>query len=147
MMKKVVMVVACAFMLGAGLIGNISVNMLSAALAGACVGFVFWNAKPAKVFMGDTGSMFLGGMVVAISFGIGRPLMLIFAGCIYFIEALSVMLQVAYYKKTKKRLFKMSPLHHHFEMCGWSEDKVVLVFSAVTLVGCVISLLPLILNF
>ena len=134
-------------MLGAGLIGNISVNMLSAALAGACVGFVFWNAKPAKVFMGDTGSMFLGGMVVAISFGIGRPLMLIFAGCIYFIEALSVMLQVAYYKKTKKRLFKMSPLHHHFEMCGWSEDKVVLVFSAVTLVGCVISLLPLILNF
>ena len=145
--SAVTMVVACAFMLGAGLIGNISVNMLSAALAGACVGFVFWNAKPAKVFMGDTGSMFLGGMVVAISFGIGRPLMLIFAGCIYFIEALSVMLQVAYYKKTKKRLFKMSPLHHHFEMCGWSEDKVVLVFSAVTLVGCVISLLPLILNF
>ena len=118
--SAVTMVVACAFMLGAGLIGNISVNMLSAALAGACVGFVFWNAKPAKVFMGDTGSMFLGGMVVAISFGIGRPLMLIFAGCIYFIEALSVMLQVAYYKKTKKRLFKMSPLHHHFEMCGWS---------------------------
>ena len=145
--SAVTMVVACAFMLGAGLIGNISVNMLSAALAGACVGFVFWNAKPAKVFMGDTGSMFLGGMVVAISFGIGRPLMLIFAGCIYFIEALSVMLQVAYYKKTKKRLFKMSPLHHHFEMCGWSEDKVVLVFSAVTLVGCVLSLLPLILNF
>ena len=145
--SAVTMVVACAFMLGAGLIGNISVNMLSAALAGACVGFVFWNAKPAKVFMGDTGSMFLGGMVVAISFGIGRPLMLIFAGCIYFIEALSVMLQVAYYKKTKRRLFKMSPLHHHFEMCGWSEDKVVLVFSAVTLVGCVISLLPLILNF
>ncbi|MBP3626662.1 MAG: phospho-N-acetylmuramoyl-pentapeptide-transferase [Clostridia bacterium] len=145
--SAVTMVVACAFMLGAGLIGNISVNMLSAALAGACVGFVFWNAKPAKVFMGDTGSMFLGGMVVAISFGIGRPVMLIFAGCIYFIEALSVMLQVAYYKKTKKRLFKMSPLHHHFEMCGWSEDKVVLVFSAVTLVGCVISLLPLILNF
>ena len=137
--SAVTMVVACAFMLGAGLIGNISVNMLSAALAGACVGFVFWNAKPAKVFMGDTGSMFLGGMVVAISFGIGRPLMLIFAGCIYFIEALSVMLQVAYYKKTKKRLFKMSPLHHHFEMCGWSEDKVVLVFSAVTLVGCAIS--------
>ena len=145
--SAVTMVVACAFMLGAGLIGNISVNMLSAALAGACVGFVFWNAKPAKVFMGDTGSMFLGGMVVAISFGIGRPVMLIFAGCIYFIEALSVMLQVAYYKKTKKRLFKMSPLHHHFEMCGWSEDKVVLVFFAVTLVGCVISLLPLILNF
>lgn len=145
--SAVTMVVACAFMLGAGMIGNISVNMLSAALAGACVGFVFWNAKPAKVFMGDTGSMFLGGMVVAVSFGIGRPIMLIFAGCVYFIEALSVMLQVAYYKKTKKRLFKMSPLHHHFEMCGWSEDKVVLVFSAVTLVGCVISLLPLILNF
>lgn len=145
--SAVTMVVACAFMLGAVMIGNVSINTLSAALAGACVGFLFWNAKPAKVFMGDTGSMFLGGMVVAISFGIGRPIMLIFAGCVYFVEALSVMLQVAYYKKTKKRLFKMSPLHHHFEMCGWSEDKVVLVFSVVTLVGCVISLLPLILYF
>ena len=122
-------------------------NIISAALAGACVGFVVWNAKPAKVFMGDTGSMFLGGMVVGISFGIGRPILLIFAGIVYLLEALSVMLQVAHYKRTKKRLFKMSPIHHHFEMCGWSEDKIVLVFSIVAAVGCMIAMLPVILNF
>ncbi len=145
--SAVTMVVACCFMLASGMLNNSAINVLSAALAGACVGFVFWNAKPAKVFMGDTGSMFLGGMVVAVSFGIGRPIMLIFAGCIYFIEAISVMLQVAYFKATKKRLFKMSPLHHHFEMSGWSEDKIVMIFSLVALVGCFIALLPLIFNF
>ena len=121
-----------------------SINAMSAALAGACVGFIVWNAKPARVFMGDTGSMFLGGMVVAVSFGIGRPVLLIFAGITYFLEALSDIIQVAYYKKTKKRIFKMAPLHHHFEMCGWSEQKIVLVFSLVTAVGCVIAVLPLI---
>ena len=97
--------------------------------------------------MGDTGSMFLGGMVVAISFGIGRPILLIFAGVTYFLEALSDIIQVAYYKKTKKRVFKMAPLHHHFEMCGWSEQKVVLVFSGIAFVGCVIAILPILLNF
>ncbi|MBQ9965281.1 MAG: phospho-N-acetylmuramoyl-pentapeptide-transferase [Clostridia bacterium] len=145
--SAVTMVVACCFMLAAGMLNNSAVNVLSAALAGACVGFVFWNAKPAKVFMGDTGSMFLGGMVVAVSFGVGRPIMLIFAGCVYFMEAISVMLQVAYFKATKKRLFKMSPIHHHFEMSGWSEDKIVMIFSLVALVGCFVALLPLIFNF
>ena len=120
------------------------INIMSAALAGACVGFICWNAKPAKVFMGDTGSMFLGGMVVAISFGIGRPVLLIFAGCTYFLEAISDIIQVLYYKKTKKRFFKMAPLHHHFEMCGWSEQKIVFVFSAISFVGCAIALLPII---
>ena len=136
--STVTLVVACAFMLVAGRFNIISINVLSAALAGACAGFVVWNAKPAKVFMGDTGSMFLGGMVVALSFGINRPILLVFAGCLYFIEAISVMLQVAYYKKTKKRLFKMAPLHHHFEMSGYSEQKVVFLFSGITFVGCLI---------
>ncbi len=136
--STVTLVVACAFMLVAGRFNIISINVMSAALAGACAGFIVWNAKPAKVFMGDTGSMFLGGMVVALSFGINRPILLIFSGCLYFIEALSVILQVAYYKKTKKRLFKMAPLHHHFEMSGYSEQKVVLLFSGITFVGCLI---------
>lgn len=142
--SSVTLVVACAFMLAASNIP--SINVMSAALAGACVGFIFWNAKPAKVFMGDTGSMFLGGMVVAVSFGIGRPIVLIFAGCTYFLEAISDIIQVLYYKKTKKRFFKMAPLHHHFEMCGWSEPKIVLVFSLITFVGCLIATLPIILN-
>ena len=143
--SSVTVIVACCFMLGAAWLNIATINVLSAALAGACVGFVFWNGHPAKVFMGDTGSMFLGGMVVAVSFGIGRPILLIFAGVTYFLEALSDIIQVAYYKKTKKRVFKMAPLHHHFEMCGWSEQKVVLVFSLITFVGCVIALLPILL--
>ncbi len=144
--SSVTLVVSCAFMLGAGFLNVMSFNVTSAALAGACVGFICWNAKPAKVFMGDTGSMFLGGMVVALSFGIGRPVLLIFAGCTYFLEAISDIIQVAYYKKTKKRFFKMAPLHHHFEMCGWSEQKIVFVFSLITLVGCAIAILPIVLN-
>ncbi len=144
--SSVTLVVACAFMLSAGYLYNMSFNLLGGALAGACVGFICWNAKPAKVFMGDTGSMFLGGLVVALSFGIGRPILLIFAGCIYLLEALSDIIQVAYYKKTKKRIFKMAPLHHHFEKCGWSEEKIVFVFSCVTVVGCVIAVLPIVLN-
>ncbi len=136
--SSVTLVVACAFMLVAGRISHFSTNTLGACLGGACAGFVVWNAKPAKVFMGDTGSMFLGGMVVALSFGIGRPVLLLLAGCMYFIEAISVMLQVAYFKKTKKRLFKMAPLHHHFEMSGWTEQSIVLLFSFITLMGCVL---------
>ncbi len=139
--SSVTLVVSCAFMLISGGLYNMGMDVLSAALAGACVGFIVWNAKPAKVFMGDTGSMFLGGMVVAISFGIGRPVLLIFAGITYFLEALSDIIQVAYYKKTKKRIFKMAPLHHHFEMCGWSEQKVVFVFSGIAVIGCLIALL------
>lgn len=145
--SSVTLVVACAFMLGSGFLNSMNINAMSAALAGACVGFIFWNAKPAKVFMGDTGSMFLGGMVVAVSFGIGRPILLIFAGITYLLEALSDIIQVAYYKRTKKRIFKMAPLHHHFEMCGWSEQKIVYVFSGVTAVGCAVALLPIIFNW
>ena len=145
--SSVTLVVACCFMLASGFVINAPVNAMASALAGACVGFICWNSKPAKVFMGDTGSMFLGGMVVALSFSIGRPVMLIFAGIVYLFEALSDIIQVAYYKKTKKRIFKMAPLHHHFEMCGWSEQKIVLVFSLITFVGSFIALLPILFNF
>lgn len=144
--SSVTLVVSCAFMLAAGLLANSTINVMGATLAGACVGFLLWNAKPAKVFMGDTGSMFLGGMVVALSFGIGAPILLVLAGCVYFMEAISVMLQVTYYKLTKKRLFKMSPIHHHFEMCGWSEDKIVLVFSLIAFVGSFLALVPILFN-
>ena len=144
--SSVTLVVTCAFMLASGFLYRFGINALSAALAGACCGFIVWNAKPAKVFMGDTGSMFLGGAVVAISFGTERPVLLLLAGITYFAEALSDILQVAHYKRTKKRLFKMAPLHHHFEMCGWSEQKIVLVFSGVAALGSLLALLPIIFN-
>lgn len=139
--SSVTTVVACAFMLLAAFSKHLGTNIFSAAVAGACVGFLFWNSHPAKVFMGDTGSMFLGGCVVALSFGIGKPVLLVLAGFVYLCEAFSVILQVAYYKKTKKRLFKMSPIHHHFELVGWSEEKINLVFSLVALVMCTIAAL------
>ena len=131
----VTLVVSCAFMLICTRIPNNSgMDCLAAALGGACVGFILWNAKPAKVFMGDTGSMFLGGMVVALAYGCGKPILLIPIGIIYICEALSVVLQVFWYKTTGKRIFQMSPIHHHYEMSGWSEDKICLVFSLVTLI-------------
>lgn len=145
--SSVTLVVACAFMLASGRMGIGAINSLSAALAGACAGFVVWNSKPAKVFMGDTGSMFLGGMVVALSFGIGRPILLLLMGCVYLIEALSVVLQVFWFKRTGKRIFKMSPLHHHFEMSGFSEQAVVLLFSFIAFIGCFIALLSIIFNW
>ena len=141
--SSVTLVVACAYMLTSAYLFDTVTSSLSAALAGSCVGFLSWNMKPAKVFMGDTGSMFLGGMVVALSFGIGKPIILILAGITYFLEALSDIIQVLYYKKTKKRFFKMAPLHHHFEMCGWSEGKIVAVFSLIAVIGCVIGFLPI----
>lgn len=116
--------------------------LVAAALAGGILGFLLWNLHPAKVFMGDLGSLALGGALCAVAFGIGRPLLLIPIGIIYIAETLSVMLQVTYFKLTHgKRLFKMSPIHHHFEMCGWKENKIVVVFSAVTAVGCAAALL------
>ncbi len=133
--STVTMIVCCVFMLISAYWSYFSTNVFALASAGACLGFLVWNAHPAKVFMGDTGSMFLGGIVVALSFSIGRPILLIFAGIPYIIEAFSVMLQVAYYKKTKKRLFKMAPIHHHFEMKGYSEEKVVFLFSIITALG------------
>lgn len=120
-------------------------GVLAAALAGALAGFLLYNLHPAKVFMGDTGSLFIGGVLVALAFGMEIPLMLIPVGIIYIAETLSVMLQVTYFKLTHgKRLFKMSPLHHHFEMSGWSENKVVGIFTFITLVGCAAAVLLMI---
>ncbi len=107
----------------------------SAALAGGCLGFLVWNFHPAKVFMGDTGSLFLGGMVCSIMFALNVPILILIIGFVYLMEMFSVMLQVSYFKLTHgKRLFKMSPIHHHFEMCGWSEVKIVCVFSLLTVI-------------
>ena len=118
--------------------GKYDLALLPAALAGGLVAYLFYNWHPAKVFMGDTGSLFLGGVVCAMAFALDMPLILILVGFIYIIETLSVILQVSYFKATHgKRLFKMSPIHHHFEMCGWKEVKIVLVFTAVSAVMCV----------
>ncbi|MBQ2842162.1 MAG: phospho-N-acetylmuramoyl-pentapeptide-transferase [Clostridia bacterium] len=120
----------------AALKGLFGFSMAAAALAGACIGFVLWNKNPAKVFMGDTGSMFLGGMIVALSYAIGCPLIVLLSGLIYVVEGASDVIQIIYYKATGgKRIFKMAPIHHHFEMCGWSEKKITLVFTAVNLLG------------
>ncbi len=116
-------------------------TVAATAFLGGCLGFLMWNKHPAKVFMGDTGSMFLGGMAVALSFMVEMPIILMLAGIVYFWEAISVVIQVAYYKRTKKRIFKMTPIHHHYEMSGWSENKICLVFSVVAVVGCVVALL------
>ena len=115
-------------------------QLLAVAVAGAMLGFLVWNFHPAKVFMGDTGSMFLGGLVVAMGFGLGLPFLIAMIGIIYLIETLSVMLQVASFKLTGKRIFKMSPIHHHFEMSGWGEVKIVSVFSLVTAAGCALAI-------
>ncbi len=116
-------------------------ELLAAALAGGCIGFLVWNFHPAKVFMGDTGSLFLGGLVVALAFGVNMPALLLLAGVLYLIEAFSVIIQVLYFKATGKRLFKMSPIHHHFELSGYSEVKIVALFSLVALVGGALSVL------
>ena len=113
----------------------------SAALIGGILGFLIYNKYPAKVFMGDTGSLFLGGAVSAMAVFMKNPLVLLIVGFVYVAEALSVIIQVTYFKKTGKRIFKMSPIHHHFEMCGWSEVKVVAVFSLVTMILCSICLM------
>lgn len=136
---SVTFIASLGFMIFASTLNQTYMNILSVALAGACLGFLVWNIYPAKVFMGDTGSMFLGGVVLAIAFGIDNPIILVLVGFVYFIEALSVIIQVISFKTTGKRVFKMSPIHHHFEMCGWSEMKIVGVFSFVTGVMCLIS--------
>ncbi len=129
-----------------GITGFFEMGILSSALAGGTLGFLVWNFHPAKVFMGDTGSMFLGGMVVAIAFGIGEPLLLILIGIVFLCEALSVMIQVTSFKLTGKRVFKMSPIHHHFEMSDYSEEKIVFTFSAFEILGAVLAILSVLIT-
>ena len=133
--STVTCIVCICLMSAAFVLQQVGIAVLAAASAGACIGFLVWNYNPAKVFMGDTGSLFLGGIVCAIAFGLNIPILLVLFGIIYIVEIISVVLQVTYFKATKgKRLFKMSPIHHHFEMCGWSENKICGVFGLVTLV-------------
>ena len=115
-------------------------GLFSGALVGGLLGFLLYNHYPAKVFMGDTGSLFLGGAVAALAFAYDMPLVLILVGIVYICETLSDIIQVGYFKLTHgKRIFKMAPLHHHFEMCGWSEKKVVAVFATVSLLFCLLA--------
>lgn len=126
----------------AGVLSMTGLSALGIASAAACLGFLVWNFHPAKVFMGDTGSLFLGGMVCALAFGIQMPILLLPVGLIYILEILSVVLQVTYFKLTHgKRIFKMAPIHHHFEMCGWSEVKLCVVFGLVAALGGAAALL------
>lgn len=146
---SVTFIVALGFMACAAILRMEGMSVMAAALAGGCVGFLVWNFHPAKIFMGDTGSMFLGGMVVAVAFGLRIPVYLIFLGIIYILEGLSVIIQMLYFKLTRrltgtpKRLFKMSPIHHHFEMSSWSETKVVLVFSFIQFLFCLLAVVAL----
>ena len=120
--------------------GHMELALLPASLLGGLIAYLFYNWHPAKVFMGDTGSLFLGGVVCAMAFALDMPLILILVGFVYICETLSVILQVSYFKMTHgKRLFKMSPIHHHFEMCGWKEEKIVLTFAAVSAIMCAIA--------
>ena len=122
--------------------GYTQLGIFAAALLGGLAAFLFYNFHPAKVFMGDTGSLFLGGCVAALAFAYDMPLILVLVGIVYVAETLSDIIQVTYFKATHgKRLFKMAPLHHHFEMCGWSEVKIVAVFTAVSTFFCALALL------
>ena len=140
--SSVTFIVMAGFMMIASMLGYYSMGIFAASIAGGCAGFLCWNFYPARCFMGDTGSMFLGGAVATVAFAIGRPELLFILGFIYIVEAGSVVIQVCYFKATHgKRIFKMSPIHHHYEMCGWSEIKIVGVFSAVTAVAALLALI------
>lgn len=124
--------------------GRYDLALLPAALVGGLFAYLFYNFHPAKVFMGDTGSLFLGGVVCALAFALDMPLVLILVGFVYIVETLSVIIQVLYFKATHgKRIFKMAPIHHHFEMSGWKEEKIVFVFAGVSAIACVLAWLSI----
>lgn len=123
---------------------NSGISPITGAVVGSLLGFLLFNVYPAKVFMGDTGSLALGGFVASSAFMMEIPLFIVIIGFIYLIEVLSVIIQVTYFKKTGgKRIFKMAPIHHHFELCGWSETRVVAVFATITAILCLVAYLGL----
>ncbi len=134
----ITIVVGIFYLITSNLAGSTPVVVFSSALVGGLAGFLIYNKYPAKIFMGDTGSLFLGGAVSAMAIYMKNPLLLLIVGFAYVMETLSVIIQVTWFKKTGKRIFKMSPIHHHFEMCGWSEVKIVTVFSLITAVLCIL---------
>lgn len=118
-----------------------AIGLVGAALLGSLAGYLIWNHYPAKVMMGDTGSMFLGGIVVALAYAVDCPLIIVFVGIVYAIEDLSDVIQIGSIKLRHKKVFKMAPIHHHFELCGWNEKKIDLVFSLVSTLGCAVGVL------
>ena len=134
-----------AVVLGDVTIGeNSGISPITGAVVGSLLGFLLFNVYPAKVFMGDTGSLALGGFVASSAFMMQMPIFIALVGLIYLVEVLSVIIQVTYFKKTGgKRIFKMAPIHHHFELCGWSETRVVAVFSIITAILCLVAYLGL----
>ena len=142
LLSSVTLVLSIGYLIFCYLLGMGEMGIMAGALGGGCIGFLFWNHYPAKVFMGDTGSLFMSGMVIALAFGTGLPFFVVLFGIIYVIEIGSVVLQRCYFKLTHgKRIFKMAPLHHHFEKCGWSEVKIVGVFASITVVFCILAYL------
>jgi len=133
---------AISFIVVGALRNCLGVSLLAAALAGGLIGYLIWNWHPAKVMMGDLGSMFLGGMIVALAYAIDCPFIILLVGIIYVAEFGSDIIQIGYFKITHgKRIFKMAPIHHHFEMCGWKEVKIVKIFSFVNLLGGIVAIL------
>ena len=143
LLSNVTVLVAAFFMVVAVAVGS-GLHPVAGAVMGALLGFLLFNAHPAKVFMGDTGSLALGGFVASMAYMMNMPIFIAIVGLIYLVEILSDILQVTYFKATHgKRIFKMAPIHHHFELCGWAETKVVAVFTIVTAVLCLIGFLAL----
>lgn len=127
-----------------GIIFNIKeIVVFGSITIGTCLGFLLFNLNPAKIFMGDTGSLMLGGAVAGMALYLKMPLLLLIIALVPVIETLSVMIQVRYFKKTGNRIFKMTPIHHHFELSGWNENKIVSVFSIITLALCIIGLIAI----
>ena len=138
--SSVTLPVMVFFTAASAALGRYDLALLPASLVGGLIAYLFYNWHPAKVFMGDTGSLFLGGVVCTMAFALEMPLILIFVGFVYICETMSDILQVGYFKLTHgKRLFKMAPIHHHFEMCGWKEEKIVLSFAAVSAIMCILA--------
>ena len=133
---SVTLTAAISFIAIAALHNRLGVSLLASCLVGALIGYLIWNWHPAKVMMGDLGSMFLGGLIVAFSYAVDYPFIILLTGIIYVAEFGSDIIQIGYFKITHgKRIFKMAPIHHHFEMCGWKEVKIVKIFSAINLLG------------
>ena len=135
-------ILTCLTVIGVTL-GVKEIVVFGASLIGICLAFLLFNLHPAKVFMGDTGSLFLGGAVSVMAIYLKMPILLLIIAIVPVLETLSDIIQVAHYKRTGKRVFKMAPLHHHFELCGWHENTVVSVFSIITLIACIIGLVAI----
>lgn len=136
---SVTAVAGIGFFAVAAVLSMLQIQLFALAVSAGCIAFLIYNFYPAKVFMGDTGSMFLGGCVVALAFGVGAPMLLGLIGIIYLCESLSVVIQVISFKTTGKRVFKMSPIHHHFEMSGYTEVQIGFAFSLITALGSILA--------